>query len=207
MQTGERASCPQCETEVLSRCGSIKIWHWAHCGTERCDSWSEGESDWHLGWKSELPDNWVEICIERDGERHRADIELPNGVVVELQHSSISLDEIIKRSRFYGRMAWIFDVEDCVTFSTRGPGLYIREPKDDSNYRSFKWKQARKHIMYAQHLDRSTVLLDLGDETLLHVKKIGTGEPPYKPQVGGWGFLYLRSEIIAAMKECRYPFR
>lgn len=207
VQTGERALCPQCEAEVLSRCGTVNIWHWAHCGVERCDSWSEGESEWHLGWKSEVSNDWVEICMERDGQRHRADIELPNGVVVELQHSSICLDEIVARSEFYGKMVWIFDVEDCVTFTARGPGLYIREPKDDGNYRTFKWKQARKYIMHAQWQKQSTVLLDLGDETLLHVKKIDTGRPPYKPQVGGWGFLYLRSEIVEAMKSCQYPFR
>lgn len=204
--TGERAVCPQCDSEVLSRCGEIKIWHWAHCATERCDSWSEGESEWHLEWKSEVPDSWVEVCMNRNGQRHRADIQLPNGIVVELQHSSISLSDIVARSQFYGYMVWIFDVQDCLTGSTRGAGLYIRH-QQDGDYRSFKWKQPRSYVMHASWQERTTVLLDLGNDELLLVKKIDRGKPPYKPQVGGWGFIYSRSRIVKAMNDCSWPFR
>ena len=40
---------------------------------------------------------------------HRADIMGNGGLVVELQHSSISPEEIQQREAFYGNMIWLFD--------------------------------------------------------------------------------------------------
>ncbi len=40
---------------------------------------------------------------------HRADILGNFDVVIELQHSNISIDEIKKREEFYKKMIWIVD--------------------------------------------------------------------------------------------------
>lgn len=40
---------------------------------------------------------------------HRADIVAKDGAVIELQHSPISVDEILARERFYGKMLWLID--------------------------------------------------------------------------------------------------
>jgi competence CoiA-like predicted nuclease len=97
----------------MSKCGSINIWHWAHVTTVDCDAWGEPESEWHLNWKRGLPLDWIEVVMEDDDCKHRADIRLPTGLVIELQHSPISVEEIQKREAFYQNMIWIFDLS-CV---------------------------------------------------------------------------------------------
>jgi competence protein CoiA len=110
--TGQRANCPECNAEVLSKCGEINIWHWAHITTVNCDTWGEPEGEWHLNWKRDLPLDWVEVVMERDECKHRADIRLPTGLVIELQHSPISVEDIQKREAFYQNMIWIFDLSE-----------------------------------------------------------------------------------------------
>ena len=44
-----------------------------------------------------------------DGEKHIADLCLPDGLVIELQHSAMSLGEMRSREAFYKRMIWVVD--------------------------------------------------------------------------------------------------
>lgn len=104
---GMRATCPSCGREVVAKCGTIKVWHWAHAARD-CDPWSEPESAWHVGWKQRAPIDRQEVIMQRDGIVHRADVVAKNGSVLELQASTISVEEIQERERFYGRMAWLF---------------------------------------------------------------------------------------------------
>jgi hypothetical protein len=111
-KTGQRASCPCCNTEVMSKCGELMVWHWAHVSSD-CDRWTEPESAWHLWWKLFLEREYgahTEVTIQRDGVLHRADAVLPDGAVVEIQHSALSADAVGQRERFYGRIIWIIDV-------------------------------------------------------------------------------------------------
>ena len=110
-KTGQRATCPCCETEVMSKCGDITVWHWAHISAD-CDRWSEGETAWHIQWKLFLEKEYgarTEVTIERDGKVHRADVVLPDGTVVEVQHSALSAKAVAERERFYGRVVWVID--------------------------------------------------------------------------------------------------
>ena len=113
--TGQRAECPGCGGEVLSKCGEINIQHWAHMTGVDCDTWAEAETEWHRGWKNLFPPEWREITIKSDttGETHRADIKIPNGPVIEFQHSNISSEEIREREDFYteygGGIIWVVD--------------------------------------------------------------------------------------------------
>src|SRR6185295_7557657 len=75
-QTGERATCPVCDGEVLSRCGEINVWHWAHRAVTSCDPWMEAESEWHAHWKSLVPQAWIEVVIE-SGNIRRSTLHLP----------------------------------------------------------------------------------------------------------------------------------
>lgn len=102
---GWRGCCPHCGDEVIAKCGSTKTWHWAHRQRD-CDSWSEGESEWHRSWKALFPEAWQEVTI---GE-HRADVLTPFGVI-ELQNSPISAETIQEREAFYGRMIWVVNAE------------------------------------------------------------------------------------------------
>ena len=62
--------CPDCNERLIPKCGDINVWHWSHSSKTECDSWSEGETKWHLDWKSIIKKEYCEIKI---GD-HRADI-------------------------------------------------------------------------------------------------------------------------------------
>lgn len=81
--------------------------HWAHLSKEVCDPWWEEESDWHKKWKNLVDEQFREVPIEKNGVKHRADICLVSGIVVELQHSALSTEERCERETFYERMIWI----------------------------------------------------------------------------------------------------
>ena len=103
-----RGVCPSCGQVLIAKCGQIKVWHWAHKTGFDCDSWYEGESDWHLGWKKLVMPEFCEVVFGANRE-HRADIVGNNGVVVELQNSAISPVDIQEREKFYEDMIWLFN--------------------------------------------------------------------------------------------------
>lgn len=103
--------CPCCKSTVISKCGKTNIWHWAH-ESKDCDPWYEPESEWHRSWKLTVPAEQTEVVIHKNNKKHRADIRLRNGLVVELQHSSISAEEIEAREAFYRDMIWLFDARE-----------------------------------------------------------------------------------------------
>lgn len=103
-----KALCPACGGDVRAKCGKVVTWHWAHLEKE-CDPFSEPMTAWHKEWQETVPKDCREVVIGP----HRADILSPLGVVVELQHSSISVDEIREREAFYGQMVWVFDARDA----------------------------------------------------------------------------------------------
>jgi hypothetical protein len=105
---GLRGVCPGCRGEVIAKCGKVIRRHWAHVSAE-CDSWGDGESDWHIGWKDRFPPELQEVFM---GE-HRADIK-GACAVLEVQASPISVETIQEREEFYGEMAWMLKGEDFV---------------------------------------------------------------------------------------------
>lgn len=109
-QPGLSGVCPGCDGQVLSRCGEIKIWHWAHRGGCNCDPWWEKETEWHRNWKNQFPDDQQEIVHHApDGERHIADVKTVDGWVIEFQHSNIKPEERRSRESFYGSLIWVVD--------------------------------------------------------------------------------------------------
>lgn len=182
---GWRGSCPHCGDEVIAKCGSTKIWHWAHRQRD-CDNWSEGESEWHRSWKKLFPENWQEVTI---GE-HRADVLTPFGVI-ELQNSPISAETIREREAFYGRMIWVVNAERwdlelhhewrIRKLSRPDPILYphlwghykheqarvVSEHECDRN-QALRWRWPSKSWLAA----RKQIYLDCGDGELLQVRKL-----------------------------------
>src|SRR5690606_39053089 len=79
-----------------------------------CDTWSEGETEWHREWKNKFDVNQQEI-IQYDpesGEKHIADVYIESkNLVIEFQHSPIGSDEIKARESFYKKMIWIVDLQ------------------------------------------------------------------------------------------------
>jgi hypothetical protein len=138
---------------------------------------------WHIGWKNRFPEENCEVTIRKDGVLHRADI-LSRGLVVELQHSSISPKDIRERESFYDRMVWLFDAGPFKGFSIyKGLGANCR----------FSWEHPRRTILTAER----TVYLDLGekyDERIFKVIKF------FSHGYGGFGEFVEFGDFIESIK-------
>lgn len=166
---GSRGSCPLCKEAVQAKCGQVVTWHWAHIARDDCDPWAEPETTWHREWQARVLPDQREVIIGN----HRADVVTGSGTVVELQHSSIPVPQILAREAHYGRMIWLFDAREPYEYNR----LLVRHRPD---YVTFRWKHPRKSIAYC----RKSVYLDLGYNLILHVKRIYPDAP-----CGGWGTL------------------
>lgn len=107
---GVKGICPSCGSELIAKCGEIKVHHWAHKGNRNCDSWWETETEWHRSWKNKFPVEWQEVIHHADnGEKHIADVETPTGWVLEFQHSYLKPEERRSRDAFYSKLIWVVD--------------------------------------------------------------------------------------------------
>ena len=149
----QRGQCPACRSDLLAKCGSIRTWHWAHIADTDCDPWAESESEWHLGWKKHVSPDRAEVVITRNETTHRADIIAANGVVLELQASSLAPQAILEREFFYKHMVWLYRVTwtDRLHYGKKG----------------FWWK----HGSIAQTLITKPLFWEFEDEGIIqHVK-------------------------------------
>ena len=111
-QRGLSYVCPKCKGVVILKQGRKVIWHFAHKPPTDC-SWATGETVAHLEAKKIVRDSLVArglraeieyIVTALPGDR-RADVmvwspdEVP--VAIELQHTSIGVDEIERRAFSY----------------------------------------------------------------------------------------------------------
>lgn len=135
--------CPHCEQETISKCGSIKIWHWAH--KTACPYETEPETEWHLAFK-ELADNHG-CALEQNMGKHIADaVNWNTQTVFEFQHSSISSEDIISRCEYAKDAAlkinWIFDFRDRVN-----EFKFVKASEDETDYNMrFKKHRFKKSI-------------------------------------------------------------
>lgn len=112
--------CPLCKTRMIPKLGTIKMHHYAHQSLEACDEWYENKGPWHRQMQSLFPFDCQEVIVERNGEKHIADIclEKPNGqhLIIEFQHSPMDHEEFVKRTTFWrgtgDDIIWVFDVTD-----------------------------------------------------------------------------------------------
>ncbi len=103
--------CTHCGAELIAKCGTVKIHHWAHKGIRNCDPWWENETEWHRFWKSHYTAAWQEFSMldPATNEKHIADVYTDRGLVIEFQHSSIHPSERMAREKFYKNMVWVID--------------------------------------------------------------------------------------------------
>lgn len=108
-----KGNCTVCGAETLAKCGEKVMWHWAHKSKLDCDPWWEKETEWHRTWKEKFPESYREIVhqCQTTGEKHRADIKSERGIVLEIQNSPISLEEMRSREAFYKNLLWIVNGE------------------------------------------------------------------------------------------------
>lgn len=113
----KKGICICCGSEVRAYCGKQRVNHWKHTSLIECDSWNEGETDWHREWKNNFDVSQQEF-IKYDkitGEKHIADIYIPSkDLVIEFQHSPIHIDEILSREKFYKKIIWVVDLKEYV---------------------------------------------------------------------------------------------
>lgn len=173
-----RGACPACNGGVRAKCGPIVTPHWAHLAAD-CDEWAESDTPWHRDWQACAPPARREVTMGR----HRADVLTPGGLVVELQHSTISGEDIAAREAFYRRMIWIFDARRAVADDRLNLRVKVGAAP---NYRSFRWKHPRKTVALCQR----PVFLDLGAGKVLHLRRIYPGAP-----CGGWGTLGTAAQL------------
>lgn len=176
---GAAGWCPGCRERLIPRCGTINAWHWSHHASD-CDPWYEPESEWHLAWKRLVGLRHCEVVRGA----HRADIVSPGGVVIELQHSAIDIDEAWEREQFYGRMVWLFDARSFF----QNVGVRRKEGETGrSYYRTFRWKHPRR----TQTLLRRPLYWDTGEGWLFEVRKVYPNIP-----CGGWGYWITAEEFV-----------
>ncbi|WP_186103504.1 competence protein CoiA [Burkholderia gladioli] len=111
---GLKGNCPACGRPAIAKCGDLNRWHWAHAGRRHCDPWYENEGPWHREWKQQFPLDMHEIVHfdQVSGEKHIADIKRPDGLVIELQNSTMEITEMESRESFYGeKMIWIVNAD------------------------------------------------------------------------------------------------
>ncbi|WP_157037973.1 MULTISPECIES: competence protein CoiA [Chelativorans] len=107
---GSIGYCPGCSEPMTAKCGTRKIWHWAHRSRRTCDPWWEPETVWHRMWKSHFASGWQEaIQLDDAGEKHIADVRTESGLVIEFQHSHLPEKERSAREAFYQNMVWVVD--------------------------------------------------------------------------------------------------
>lgn len=111
---GKTYYCPKCNEKVtVKKKGKVKAPHFAHKPGSDCTDWGD-MSEWHLSWQEKFPEECREVILEKNGERHRADVCIKDmNLVIEFQHSTISNEEFNKRNCFYTscgyRLVWVFD--------------------------------------------------------------------------------------------------
>lgn len=163
--------CPLCNTPMSPKCGYINRWHWAHKSLKECDVWSEGETEWHLNWKSRFKKEHTEVIIKKDNSKHIADYYNPTTeTTVEFQHSSICFRERVSREFFYTSLVWVIHMtkktvehQKYDTYWWKFPKKWITTPltdyKRDINYSKF-------------YFCKPPFYLHFNDNTLLEVRKV-----------------------------------
>jgi competence protein CoiA len=107
---GAKGQCPSCGSDLIAKCGELKVNHWAHKGNRNCDPWWENETEWHRSWKDKFPIEWQEVVhFDESGEKHIADVKTQNGWTLEFQHSFLNPEERLSRNTFYHKLVWVVD--------------------------------------------------------------------------------------------------
>ena len=188
----EKYYCPCCGTEMIQKKGTINVWHYAHKSLANCDSWYE-MSEWHKGWQGRFPERFREVVVERDGKKHIADIKMGN-LILELQHSSISTDTFIERSKFYGdcgHIVWLFDFRDDFD---RMDIVY-----DIDKYKNLickvSWSNPKRFLDYIDCLDDFTledvtIFIELPGNLFIKILKMNSGLSNFK------GRIYNKKQFI-----------
>ena len=165
---GVKGFCPSCGSELVAKCGEIKVNHWAHKGNRNCDTWWENETEWHRSWKGNFPIEWQEVVqFDETGEKHIADVKTESGWVLEFQYSYLNPEERRARNAFYPKLIWVVGglrrkrdkqqfqnvLEESTVISTKPPirrvnyleeNRLLKEWHDNSSLIFFDFQEAKE---------------------------------------------------------------
>lgn len=136
--SGQRGICPVCKAPLVAKKRTIRVPHWSHFGARQCDDWYQPKGPWHRYWQDQFPDDWQEVVVEREGVKHIADVKAANDIVIEIQWSPISCEEISAREKFYNKMLWIVGASD--TSNNGRLKRFIERSLEDTGYGACVWE-------------------------------------------------------------------
>ena len=127
------AVCPLCLSEMVARCGTINVHHWAHKKGAHCDAWCEPDSEWRHRWLDSFSGCSVEQKLEKGKEKHLIDVQTELGTNILLRRGRIKEAELAKMEDFFPNLVWIVDVGSSQRAADQFKKLY----QDDDISHSF----------------------------------------------------------------------
>lgn len=120
-----KVKCNVCNNIIIGKKGGINAHHYAHINT-KCiiNRDKDSKTKWHMMWQNIAKKQYLEKIINKEKKIHIADIINEDNVVIEVQHSNLSEEEIKERENFYDNMIWILDASDFIK----------KDKKDNTDY-------------------------------------------------------------------------
>jgi len=139
------AHCLFCKREVIPVHDDNFVNHWEHKYDTACDPWNEKETIWHRKWKLSFPNDWQEVMIVKDREKHIADIQTPAGIVINFCTQPYAKDEIVYRDKYWEKAIWIIDFSNESYSLEPLQAIKIYELEIESEKKISKLKGDDKH--------------------------------------------------------------
>lgn len=113
--------CPCCNSLLVQKKGKIMVWHYAHKSLTDCVGYYDNKGEWHRKMQELFPEKNREIFDKWLSKRHIYDIFTDNKRIIEFQHSHISIDDFMYRTKDYvdrsiingaSKPIWVFDYSE-----------------------------------------------------------------------------------------------
>ena len=145
-------------------------------------------TQWHSSWQELFAQEYREVVMCSGERKYRADLCLPqpdgSQLIVEFQHSSISVEKIRAREQFYtqvGHLLWVFDA--------RKFHIRLEPASKNRDIYQFTWSPPRKSLWVIN----SCLAFDFGHVVLLiaeaHQRSLK------RTPCGGWGWIYRKLDF------------
>lgn len=162
----EETKCNCCDTEVIAKKGPINVHHYAHTQNNDCPfTKKEHKTPWHKFWQEYIKPEFLEKIIIKDNKKHIADIKNTDNIVIEIQHSNISLTDVFEREKFYENMIWILDGNSILNKSgevTRTIEIAFEFRQDNIDYYMIKTtKKFWSYLEKTKYIDTSLGILEI----------------------------------------------
>jgi competence CoiA-like predicted nuclease len=171
-QSKEKAYCPICKTELVLAIYTNEVDRFRHKPNTGCTYGQNQINDWHIEWQSLFKNteiNYPELGL-------RADVVFKNGLILELQNSSIAWTELRNRESKYKKMVWLFNLTNEKHYKNTllKNGL-------------FRWEYPDKHwLMFTK-----PSFFQIEDDLIIDFRNI---QLHHAENAGGYSMLVLKSE-------------